>query len=174
MGRAALRNMHEDASPPLLDPKNDLVFKFLFQDDVDLLTSLIEAVVELPGSIQSVEVCNVGFAHGLPSDKRVVLDVRLVVEGLGRINIEMQRANRPASRERFLYYWAKEYDASIKRGQDYAHLVPVISILWLDYIVSPHTPYHSVYQLRERATSWRALFIAFAAAYVGASKVRAK
>jgi predicted transposase/invertase (TIGR01784 family) len=166
--------MHEDASPPLLDPKNDLVFKFLFQDDVDLLTSLIEAVVELPGSIQSVEVCNVGFAHGLPSDKRVVLDVRLVVEGLGRINIEMQRANRPASRERFLYYWAKEYDASIKRGQDYAHLVPVISILWLDYIVSPHTPYHSVYQLRERATSWRALFIAFAAAYVGASKVRAK
>jgi PD-(D/E)XK nuclease family transposase len=79
----------------------------------------------LPGPIQSVEVRNVGIPQGLPSDKHVVLDVRLVVEGFGRINIEMQRINRPASRERFLYYWAKE---------------------------SPHTPYHSVYQLCERTT----------------------
>jgi predicted transposase/invertase (TIGR01784 family) len=152
MRRAALQRMNEDDRPPLLDPKNDLVFKFLFQDDMELLASLIDAVVDLPGPIRSIEVRNVGIPQGLPSDKHVVLDVRLMVEGFGRINIEMQRINRPASRERFLYYWAKEYDRSLKRGQDYTQLVPVVSILWLDYVLSPHTPYHSVYQLCERTT----------------------
>jgi hypothetical protein len=40
MRRAALQRMNEDDRQPLLDPKNDLVFKFIFQDDMALLASL--------------------------------------------------------------------------------------------------------------------------------------
>jgi predicted transposase/invertase (TIGR01784 family) len=137
---------------PLLDPKNDLVFKWFLQDDLEFLASLIAAVLDLPGAIESIEVMNPELPGAFPTDKRVVLDVRIKVAGLGRFNIEMQRADRRATRERFLFYWAREYVASLQRGQVYADLVPVVSILWLDYILDPHTPYHSIFGLSEVTT----------------------
>jgi predicted transposase/invertase (TIGR01784 family) len=137
---------------PLLDPKNDLVFKWFLQDELEFLKSLIAAVLDLPGPIEEIEVLNPDLPGAFPADKRVVLDIRIKVAGLGRFNIEMQRANPRATCERFLFYWAKEYVASLQRGQDYAALVPVISILWLDYILDPHTPYHSIFRLSELTT----------------------
>jgi predicted transposase/invertase (TIGR01784 family) len=137
---------------PLLDPKNDLVFKWFLQDELEFLASLIEAVLDLPGAIESIEVMNPDIPGFFPTDKRVLLDIRIKVAGLGRFNIEMQRAGRRATCERFLFYWAKEYVASLQRGQNYEDLVPVVSILWLDYILDPHTPYHSIFGLSELTT----------------------
>jgi predicted transposase/invertase (TIGR01784 family) len=136
----------------LLDPKNDLVFKIFLQDEMDLLRSLIGAVLNLPGPIRSIRVLNPELLGAVPSAKRVVLDIRLEVAGLGYINVEMQRANVGAVRERFLYYWSKQYVSSLKRGENYSSLVPVISILWLDHILTPCSPYHSIYTLREQTT----------------------
>jgi predicted transposase/invertase (TIGR01784 family) len=65
----------------------------------------------------------------------------------------MQCAPGPAQANRFLYSWAREYSSLLKRGDNYTGLVPVISILWLDYTLFPDTPFHSAFEIRARASS---------------------
>jgi predicted transposase/invertase (TIGR01784 family) len=139
-------------SRPLLDPKLDLVFKLLLQDDVELVQSMIEAVLTLPGPITSLEILNPEPLRHTVHDKGVILDVRVDVKGLGRVDIEMQGANAAGTANRFLYYWAREYAQLIKRGNEYLDLTPVYSILWLDCILRQGTPFHSVYRLLEQST----------------------
>jgi predicted transposase/invertase (TIGR01784 family) len=142
-------------SPPLLDPKFDLVFKLLLQDDLELARAMIEDVLDLPGRIRTIELLNAEGERDAPSDKGIVLDVRIDVEGLGRVDIEMQCAPMAGHTQRFLYYWAREYSSLLKRGESYTGLVPVISILWLDYTLFPDTPFHSIFEVRERASGKR-------------------
>jgi predicted transposase/invertase (TIGR01784 family) len=108
--------------------------------------------VDLPGPLQDIEVLNPIRVGETPDEKNVMLDVLARVPGYGRVNIEMQRTRQVAARERFLYYWAREYGRQLVRGDDYALLVPVISILWFDFVLARNTPFHSVYTLREAVT----------------------
>jgi predicted transposase/invertase (TIGR01784 family) len=137
---------------PLLDPKIDVVFKALLQDMPDALADMIECVVDLPGPIASLTVLNHEPPIAHVDDKQVALDILVEVTGFGRINVEMQRAPRAYNAARFLFYWAREYARSLKRGAAYTELTPMISILWLDHTMDPSGPFHSVYRVREDHT----------------------
>jgi predicted transposase/invertase (TIGR01784 family) len=137
---------------PLLDPKIDIVFKALLQDMPDALADMIECVVDLPGPIASLTVLNRESPVAHFDDKQIALDILVEVTGFGRINVEMQRAPRSYNAERFLFYWAREYARSLKRGAQYSELTPMISILWLDHIIDADGPFHSVYRVREDTT----------------------
>jgi predicted transposase/invertase (TIGR01784 family) len=143
---------HSHVMYPLLDPKIDVVFKALLQDMPDALADMIACVVDLPGPIASLTVLNRESPIAHLDDKQVALDILVEVTGFGRINVEMQRAPRSYNAERFLFYWAREYARSLKRGARYSELTPMISILWLDHIVDPAGPFHSVYRVREDTT----------------------
>jgi predicted transposase/invertase (TIGR01784 family) len=137
---------------PLLDPKIDVVFKALLQDMPDALADMIECVVDLPGPIAALTVLNRASPIAHIGDKQVALDILVEVTGFGRINVEMQRAPRSYNAARFLYYWAREYARTLKRGAAYTELTPMISILWLDHVVDPSGPFHSLYRVREDTT----------------------
>jgi predicted transposase/invertase (TIGR01784 family) len=137
---------------PLLNPKIDVVFKALLQDLPDAIADMIECVVDLPGPIASLTVLNRDAPLVHPEDKQAVLDVLVEIAGFGRVNVEMQRAHHADNPARFLYYWAKEYGRTLKRGASYRDLHPVVSILWLDHLVDPEGPFHSIYRVREETT----------------------
>jgi predicted transposase/invertase (TIGR01784 family) len=145
MARAALFSML-----PLLDPRIDVVFKALLQELPEAIADMIEAIVPLPGPIESLVVLDRELPH--PLEKQVVLDILIEVTGLGRINVEMQRAHRTDNPSRFLLYWAREYVRGFRRGALYGDLLPVTSILWLDHVIDPEGPYHSIYRICEQTT----------------------
>ncbi len=136
----------------LLDPKHDIVFKLLLQRELVLLRSMIETVVELPASIEEIEILNPELPRELAADKGVFLDVRVSLTNRAKFDIEMQSELPEGVRSRFLYYWAKEYSGELQRGGEYPQLIPVISIIWLGKNLLIGEKFHSVFHISEDTT----------------------
>ena len=118
---------------PLLDPKNDYVFKRLFAQRIDLLTDLVNLVRGHTEPLQLTEILN---PHILPEDitgKQIVLDVR-ALDSRGRsIDVEVQvRAQRDYS-ARALYYLARSLVDQIGESEAYGRLRSVIGVSILDF-----------------------------------------
>ena len=118
---------------PLLDPKNDYVFKRLFAQRIDLLTDLVNLVRGHTEPLKLTEILN---PHILPEDitgKQIVLDVR-ALDSRGRsIDVEVQvRAQRDYS-ARALYYLARSLVDQIGESEAYSKLRSVIGVSILDF-----------------------------------------
>jgi predicted transposase/invertase (TIGR01784 family) len=118
---------------PLLDPKNDYVFKRLFAQRIDLLTDLVNLVRGGTEPLQLTEVLN---PHILPEDitgKQIVLDVRALDTHGRSIDVEVQvRAQRDYS-ARALYYLARSLVDQIGESEAYSKLRSVIGVNILDF-----------------------------------------
>ena len=118
---------------PLLDPKNDYVFKRLFTQAPELLVSLINAIRDREPPIASLEILNPSIDPQTLSGKHIVLDVLAVdVEGR-RFNVEMQVQRHRAWGSRSLYYLAKLLSGQLKSGEGYESLRPVVGIHIIDF-----------------------------------------
>ena len=118
---------------PLLDPKNDYVFKRLFAQRIDLLTDLVNLV---RGGAEPLKLTEILNPHILPEDitgKQIVLDVR-ALDSRGRsIDVEVQvRAQRDYS-ARALYYLARSLVDQIGESEAYGKLRSVIGVSILDF-----------------------------------------
>lgn len=136
----------------MLDPKVDVVFKLLLArpDNAPLLSSMIQAVLDLPEPPAEVTVLNPEVPRDLAEHKAIALDLHVrCADGL-LIDVEMETHPRPVLAERATFYLASLYASQLVRGQDYAELRPAKSILWLD---GPHRSlgrrFHSTFSLRE-------------------------
>jgi predicted transposase/invertase (TIGR01784 family) len=118
---------------PLLDPKNDYVFKRLFGEAPDLLVSLINDLrPDLP-EIQAVEVLNPDIRPEELSGKYIVLDV-LARDAAGQgYNIEIQVRRYGAWHQRGLFYLARMLSHQLDAGEDYAALRAAVGIHLLDF-----------------------------------------
>lgn len=56
---------------------------------------------------------------------------------------------RRARGERWLYHWAKLFVSTLKRGDDYAQVEPVVCIVFLDARTEHRRRFHSIYEARE-------------------------
>jgi len=118
---------------PLLDPKNDYVFKRLFTQAPELLVSLINAIRDREPPIASLEILNPSIDPQTLCGKHIVLDVLAVdVEGR-RFNVEMQVQRHRAWGSRSLYYLAKLLSGQLKSGEGYESLRPVVGIHIMDF-----------------------------------------
>ncbi len=120
-------------SLPLLDPRNDFVFKMLFANSLPLLTDLINAVrsTEPPIVVESVQ--NPRIEAEEREGKFVILDI-LAKDAAGYFyNVEMQMCRREQWSARSMVYLAKALATQLKSGQRYATLKPVIGIHLLNY-----------------------------------------
>ena len=118
---------------PLLDPKNDYVFKRLFAQRINLLTDLVNLV---RGGAEPLKLTEILNPHILPEDitgKQIVLDVR-ALDSRGRsIDVEVQvRAQRDYS-ARALYYLARSLVDQIGESEAYGRLRSVIGVSILDF-----------------------------------------
>ena len=119
--------------PPLLDPKNDFVFKRLFVGSPELLADLINAVRNDAPPIEVVEVLNPRIDPDELAGKFIILDV-LARDEAGRLyNIEMQVRRHAGWNARSTYYLARTLSKQLKNGDDYRELKPVIGIHLVDF-----------------------------------------
>jgi predicted transposase/invertase (TIGR01784 family) len=92
---------------------------------------------------------NKTFSPDAIDDKSVVFDVRAVLQGKTKVNVEVQLRNQHNMDKRSLFYWGKEFTKSLKKGQDYINLPRVIAINIVDYEFLPVKNYHSCFHIRE-------------------------
>ncbi len=136
----------------LLTPKLDLVFKALFSQDTELLTDLINAVLNRPDKerITSVELMNPGVLPETAVQKFIILDIRAEDNSGQLYDIEMQVRKYDDYNQRTLYYLSRMYTEQLEKGGRYGLLKPVIGIHFLDYELFPqHPEYYFRFELRD-------------------------
>ena len=136
----------------LLTPKLDLVFKMLFTKDDDLLTDLLNAVLNLSAEkrICTVKVLNPAILPETVRQKYIILDIRATDESDRQYDIEMQVRKYSFYPKRTLYYVCKMYADQLKTGDEYDRLKPVIGIHFLDYEQFPdYDDFQFCFQLRD-------------------------
>jgi predicted transposase/invertase (TIGR01784 family) len=136
------------------DHLNDFLFyKIMGEkgDEVQLL-GFLNAVLGKTGEdrFAAVKIIENKFlSPKVIGDKGSILDVRAVLQGKTRVNIEVQVRNQHNMARRSLFYWSKEYTESLGRGQDYRKLPDVIAINIVNFDFPPVRNCHTRFHLRE-------------------------
>jgi len=98
----------------------------------------------------SVEIIeNKTFTPENLGDKSVTFDVRAVLHGKTKVNVEVQLRNEHNMDKRSLFYWSEEFVKSLKAGQDYSELPDVIAINIIDFDYISTNSFHSCFHLRD-------------------------
>ncbi|MEX1367468.1 MAG: Rpn family recombination-promoting nuclease/putative transposase [Nannocystaceae bacterium] len=132
-----------------LDPTLDVVFKRLLTRRRELLVDMLEGILDR--TIVGLEIIEPEIPGQEVGSKRVIFDIRVVLDDGTRVDIEMQRRGHPALRARLAYYGARNLADQLQRGQDYDALAPTVVIAWLrePLLTSPER-LHCIFELRER------------------------
>ena len=113
--------------------KNDFVFKKLFSENEKLLVSLLEAILKV--KITKIDVAkDFALSKDYKLSRGGILDIKAEIDGKINVNIEMQVRNKHNITHRMLFYGTRLRDTTIKEGEDFSKIRPVISIGILDYI----------------------------------------
>ena len=135
---------------------NDYFIRYFFglEGDEDLLLSFINAVMidSNFATFVSVEIINPFNLSEKANNKESIVDLKAVTEDGTIVIIEIQTYSTKNFFERTLYYWSKNYSSTLKKGEDYPELKPVISINLIDDILFDKTDkrMHTCYLLKEK------------------------
>jgi predicted transposase/invertase (TIGR01784 family) len=149
-----MKTLTETLPRQRLNPLNDFFFYKIFGEkgmEAQLL-SFLNAVLGRTGedNFASVEILeDKTFSPEVLGDKSVTFDVRAVLQGKTRVNVEVQLRNQYNMNKRSLFYWSKEYMKSLKAGEDYHDLPDVIAINIVDFNYPLSQKYHTCFHLRE-------------------------
>jgi predicted transposase/invertase (TIGR01784 family) len=116
------------------------------------LISLLNAILDLPQAIESVEFMN-PFSHkDFEDDKLICVDVKATDQS-GRVFIvEVQIVVHPSFAKRAVYYACKGYSDQLQVGQGYNTLKATYSVCLLMRKLFVDESLHHQFQLVERAT----------------------
>ena len=136
------------------NPLNDFLFLKVMGEkgDEEQLLGFLNAVLDRTGEnrFTSIEILeNKALVAEAIGDKSSILDVRAVLQGGTRINVEVQLRNRHNMDKRSLFYWSREFIKSLDAGQDYRELPKVITINILNFEFLPAGDFHTCFHLRE-------------------------
>lgn len=146
---ASSRNLSFPTSGPLTIPMtNDYLFRALLQRNNKVLRGLICSLLHLSSDeVTSVEITNpieLGTSMG---DKTFILDIKVMLNDLTIINLEMQVVNQYNWIERSLSYLCRNFD-NLQSGEPYENVKPVIQIGLLNFTLFPDNPeFYAIYQL---------------------------
>jgi len=116
------------------------------------LISLLNAILDLPQSIASVEFMNPFSYKEFEQDKLVCVDVK-ATDQMGRVFIvEVQIVVHPSFSKRAVYYACKGYSDQLQSGQGYSKLKATYSVCLLMRKLWDDDMLHHQFQLVERAT----------------------
>ncbi|GHU03173.1 transposase [Spirochaetia bacterium] len=129
--------------------KTDTLFKMLFVKYPELLKRLVSALLGIPlESIGTFQILNPEIPPETLGDKFCRLDINMTVDGL-RVDLEIQVTDEGDYPERSLYYWAREYSASLEEGKKYSTLPRVVIISIVGYNLFDCAEFHSEFQALE-------------------------
>lgn len=136
-------------SGPLAIPMtNDYLFRALLQQNNHVLKGLICSLLRLSTEeIRTVEITNPIELGTSFTDKTFILDVRVILNDLVIINLELQVINQHNWVERSLSYLCRSFD-HLQAGRNYLDARPVVQIGLLNYtLFSEHPEFYATYQL---------------------------
>ena len=136
------------------DHLNDFLFYKVMGEkgDEKQLLGFLNAVLGKTGAERFTAVKIIENKYLSPEiigDKGSILDVRAVLHGKTRVNIEVQVRNQHNMDRRSLFYWSREYTESLGEGQDYRELPDVIAINVVNFDFPPVRNSHTRFHLRE-------------------------
>jgi predicted transposase/invertase (TIGR01784 family) len=130
-----------------LSPRVDFAFKLIFEQNKDMLMSLINAVVSEKDQVQDIEVRNPYTRKETTFEKFAVLDIKAQATNGTYYNIEVQVTDDLHYDKRSLYYWAKLYTEQMLAGDSYADLQKTIGIHVLNFSLLDEEKYHNVFHI---------------------------
>ncbi len=127
---------------------NDYLFRALLQRNNKVLKGLICSLMHLTqDEVTSVVITNpieLGTSIG---DKTFILDIKVLLNSLTVINLEMQVINQYDWVERSLSYLCRNFD-TLQSGETYENVKPVIQIGLLNFTLFPaRLEFYATYQL---------------------------
>ena len=142
---------------------NDLLFKFVFghEERKAVTLSFINATLQLEGADAFVELhfADRALEPEEEDGKSSMLDLLCVTNDGTQVNIEVQVQNQHNMAQRSLYYWAKLYQSSLRKNQDYSTLRKTVAINLLAYSFLPQKGFHNVYGLYDSAKTHRLMIL---------------
>ena len=134
----------------LMKPKIDFAFKEIMRND-NARIGFLSAILKLnPKDIKETIILNTDLSKVHEDDKQGILDVRILMNNLVEIDIEIQLAEFQEWASRSLFYLAKMYTEQIKKGQNYDILKKCVSISILDFTLFHDTEeFYSCFHLLE-------------------------
>lgn len=135
---------------PLLDARNDVVFKAIFgqEKNHDLLLLLLNAILQ--EDLQEITYLDTYLGADYADEKSSVLDIRVRTKGKMEIDIEMQLDYHDGFEGRMLMYWARMFSGQLKTGQDYTKLKKTIQISIVNFKCLATNDFHSTFHLLEK------------------------
>ncbi len=126
---------------------NDYLFRALMQRNNKVLKGLICSLLHIsPKDIKSVIITNPIELGQSIDQKTFMLDIKIFLNALTFINLEMQVINRHNWPERSLSYLCRNFD-NLHPGEDYLNVRPVIQIGLLDFTLFENYPeFYATYQ----------------------------
>ena len=128
---------------------NDILFKWLFVRNPDLLKRLVAGMLNIGvESITKFVITNPEMPPEVIGQKLCRLDINMTVDGQ-RIDLEMQVADEGDYPIRSLYYWAREFSSALESGGEYIKLPRTIVISILAFEQFSCEEFYSEYQALE-------------------------
>ena len=127
---------------------NDYLFRAVFQSRPKALEGLCRSVLHLsPEDAISVTLQNPIELGKRIENKEFVLDLAVLINHSMFLNLEMQVYSEAFWPERSLSYTCRSYD-NLNQGENYAHVLPVIHVGFLDFTLFPkHPEFYATYRL---------------------------
>jgi len=140
---------------PIITPTTDLFIASLWSapKNEPILRSMVSGVMTDAGQppVASAKVLNPFNIQEYPTDKQIILDVRVEDEAGTVYVVEVQKWAETDFKERMLFGWAETYGSQLRRGKKYDELFPVRSIIITEFpIFSLLKRLHAVFELRAR------------------------
>lgn len=151
MSKKAVRQPEKRAKQRIfIPPKADIAFKELMRCE-EVRRRFISDVLDIPPEeIKSVRLENTFLSRRSRKEKECILDVKILLNDNGKINVELQIRRLAYWDKRSLFYLAKMYTEDLFTGQRYDRLKKCIVISILDFPGDDHPGYHKVYHLRDQ------------------------
>ena len=134
----------------LMKPKIDFAFKEIMRND-NARIGFLSAVLKLnPKDIKETIILNTDLSKVHEDDKQGILDVRILMNNLVEIDIEIQLAELKFWADRSLFYLSKMYVEQIEAGDTYKVFKRCVSISLLNFTLFPDTEeFYSCFHLWE-------------------------
>ncbi len=133
-----------------MKPKVDFAFKEIMMN-ANARIGFLSAILKLnPKEIKETQILNTNLRKIHEDDKQGILDVRILMNNLVEIDIEIQLAELKVWADRSLFYLAKMYVEQIASGDTYKVFKRCVSISLLNFTLFHDTDdFYSCFHLRE-------------------------
>jgi predicted transposase/invertase (TIGR01784 family) len=127
---------------------NDYMFRAVLQKNTKVLRGLVGAILGISPKCITVEIMNPIELGENIDNKDFILDIKVLVNGTLRLNLEMQVLLKPFWNDRSLSYLCRTFDEDLEKGDTY-EIAPAIQVCFIDFSLHNDSPeFFATYMLQ--------------------------